>query len=319
VRVESAYVLGVLAFWKGRLEESEHLLTKAIESYRPERHREHVTLYAQDPKVVCLSRLAWTLWHRGRVAEARARRDEAFRLAERHGDPLGLAYAQWFTMFIAIDEGDVERMRAQIESLERSATTHRLLYIEAVMDVFAAYLATVNGEARAGIERMRATLADPRWLGMEYVLKGQTLVLIARAAAAAGDARSATATVAEAIDYLGPGASIWKAPLRRIEARMIALEDRTGDRALPAFEAALATAREYGSAWSELGVAIDRARWTLEHSQAPTSALADLEQALRPYADAPTMTATATAHVLIENQRRGAGPQRGEARPENGN
>jgi ATP/maltotriose-dependent transcriptional regulator MalT len=214
-------------------------------------------------------------------------------------------------MFIAIDEGDGERMRAQVESLQRSATTHRLLYIEAVMDVFAAYLDTVNGQARAGIERMRATLADPRWLGMEYVLKGQTLVLIARAAAAAGDARSATATVAEAIDYLGPGASIWKAPLRRIEARMIALEDRTGDRALPAYQTALATAREYGSAWSELGVAIDRARWTLEHRHAAADALDDLEQALRPYADAPPMTATATAIILIENLRHSTlSPQR---------
>jgi tetratricopeptide (TPR) repeat protein len=300
-RVEGAYVSGVMAFWKGELVESERRLAEAIRWYRPERHRDHVLLYAQDPAVVCRSRLAWTLWHRGRVDEAIRRRDEALDLAERQGDPMGLAYALWFTLFVAIERGDVERMASQAEALKRIATTHRLLYADTVADGFLGYVDAARGGAREGIARMRATLADPRWLGMEYVLKLQTLFLVAKAAAGAGDLLTARATVAEALAYIGAAPSIWIPPLRQIDARAIGSEDRSGDRALPAFRAALEAARACGSAWIELGVAVDRGRWTLARGDRDrTGAPADLERALVPYADAPTLPAVAAGRIILE-------------------
>ena len=63
--VEGEYVLGVTSFWEGELLQSRRHLENAIERYSSERHETHTTLYSQDPKVVCLSRLAWTLWFLG--------------------------------------------------------------------------------------------------------------------------------------------------------------------------------------------------------------------------------------------------------------
>jgi hypothetical protein len=260
-----------------------------------------VLLYAQDPKVACLSRLAWTLWHRGRPADALSLRDEALALAARQSNPLGLAYALWFTLFIPIEQGDVPRLVSQTEELKRIASQHRLLYADTVADGLLGYVEAVRGNARQGIARMRATLEDCRWLGMEYVLKSQTLYLIAKAAASAGDHRTARAVVAEALEYLGPGPSIWKAPLRQIEARLTAGDDRTGDRALPAFRAALEVARATGSAWTELGVAIDRGRWTLEHRDiGRQEARVDLERALATFAAAPPIPAVAAGRIVLE-------------------
>lgn len=307
-RVEGAYVSGVMAFWKGRLAESERRLADALEGYRPERHRDHVLLYAQDPAVVCLSRLAWTLWHRGRVDEALARRDEALALAERQGDPMGFAYGLWFTLFVAIEQGDVERLASQARALKRIATTHRLLYADTVADGFLGYLDAVRGNAREGIERMRATLADRRWVGMEYVLKLQTLFLVAKAAAGEGDVRTARATVAEALEYIGSAPSIWIAPLLEIDARSVGREDRSGDRALAAFRGALEAARECGSVWTELGVAVERGRWTLARGHPDRAgAASDLERALVPYADAPSLPAVAAGRIILERLTQGGG------------
>jgi DNA-binding SARP family transcriptional activator len=304
-RVEGAYVSGVMAFWRGDLKESERRLTESLAAYRPERHRDHVLLYAQDPKVVCLSRLAWTLWHRGRVASALVTRDEAIALAERQGDAFGLAYTLWFTLFLPVEHGDIERLDAQSHALARVAADHQLPYMATVAEGFLGYLQALQGEAREGIGRMRATLADPRWHGMEYVLKLQTLYLLARAAAGAGDARTARETVQDALAYVGPARSIWKAGFHHLEARITGAEDRSGERALPAFDRALQTARGYGSAWTELGVAVDLGRWCLDRGVGDrVQACRDLERALVPYTDAPNLPAVAAGRILFERLSR---------------
>ena len=303
--VEGAYTSGVMAFWKGELDFSERSLRHALARYRPDRHREHVLLYAQDPKVVCLSRLSWTLWHRGRLAESLACRDEALALAGRQDDPMGLAYTLWFTSFIAVEQGDLRQLGAQVEELKRTAGTHDLPYAGTVAAGFEGYLEAARGSARDGIAHMRATLEDGRWFGMEYVLKSQTLFLIARAAAGAGDLRTAQATVAEALEYLGTGPSIWRAPLLQIQSRVISADDRTGARALPAFDSAAESARATGSAWTALGVAIDRGRWTLDHRDVGRrQAQANLEHALETFADAPPIAAVAAGRIILERLTR---------------
>lgn len=300
-RVEGAYVCGVMAFWRGDLEAAERDLTASIEWYRPERQRDHVLLYAQDPRVVCLSRLAWTLWHRGRVAAALESRDEAIDRAERQGDPMGLAYTLWFTLFLAIEQGDIERLDAQSHALKHIAAAHRLPYVETVADGFLGYLQSLRGEARQGIARMRATLADRRWHGGEYVLKLQTLYLLARAAAGAGDTRTAHAIVEEARAYLGPGPSIWMPSFAQLHARLDGMEDRTGERALPSFRHALRIARDYRSAWAELGVAVDLGRWCLERGSGDAAQVCrDLERALIPYIGGPILPPVAAARILLE-------------------
>ena len=46
------------AFWRGDLARARHYLDGAIEAYDVSHRDEHLALYAQDPKAVCLVRLA---------------------------------------------------------------------------------------------------------------------------------------------------------------------------------------------------------------------------------------------------------------------
>ena len=55
------------AFWRGDLASARHYLEGAIEAYDLSRRHEHLALYTQDPKAVCLVRLAWVdLWRETR-------------------------------------------------------------------------------------------------------------------------------------------------------------------------------------------------------------------------------------------------------------
>ena len=60
--VEGEYVLGVTSFWQGAFRDLADTSRQRSTGTRPARRETHLTVYGQDPKVVCLSRLAWTLW-----------------------------------------------------------------------------------------------------------------------------------------------------------------------------------------------------------------------------------------------------------------
>ncbi|MGH2625181.1 MAG: tetratricopeptide repeat protein, partial [Anaerolineales bacterium] len=101
--VEGRYVLGATAFWRGELAASAEHLGQAIARYRPDDHPAYVALFGQDPRVVCLIRLALTLWYLGRPSDAGRPMEEALAVAETLGHPLSLAYALEFGTWLSCD------------------------------------------------------------------------------------------------------------------------------------------------------------------------------------------------------------------------
>lgn len=71
-RVEGDYVSGVTRFWQGRFEAAERHLLRSIAAYDPGAAAAHLLLYGQDPKAVCLCRLAYLRVIQGRAIEADA-------------------------------------------------------------------------------------------------------------------------------------------------------------------------------------------------------------------------------------------------------
>ncbi len=80
-KTEGRYLLGVSAFWRGDLAIARHYLEGAIEAYDVSRRDEHLALYAQDPKAVCLVRLAWVDLWAGDAGRADERARSALELA----------------------------------------------------------------------------------------------------------------------------------------------------------------------------------------------------------------------------------------------
>jgi tetratricopeptide (TPR) repeat protein len=259
--VEGQYVLGVVAFWKGELRASRRHLERALESYRPERRGEHLALYAQDPQVVCLSRLSWTLWQLGHLDEAMRKRDDALALAEHVGDPHSYGYALWFTLFPVLEADDRSVLHEQIERLERVADEHRLAYLGSIAGSFAGYAATLRGDYRGGVERMEAALTDPRATGQASVLVMQTILLLARAHGSAHDAARALSAARSGLQLAEHGASVWKGELNRLVGdALIALGAERGEIEV-AFEHAIADAENQGASWTALRAHTSLALW----------------------------------------------------------
>ena len=72
IETEAHYVLGLTAFWRGSFISARTHLEHALVACAPEPSPLHLALYAQDPSVICGSRLAYTLWFLGCSASASA-------------------------------------------------------------------------------------------------------------------------------------------------------------------------------------------------------------------------------------------------------
>lgn len=105
--VEAHYVMGVTTFWLGDFEASRDYLEQAIDRYRPECQQQHLTLYAQDPNVICLSRLAFTLWYLGYPEESTQVSRQAVTEARKLSHPFTLAYALTWTALLHSHRRDI--------------------------------------------------------------------------------------------------------------------------------------------------------------------------------------------------------------------
>ena len=99
-------MLGVTSFWVGEFWESRRYLEEAIARYSPEHHERHIALYSQDPKVVCLCRLGWTLWYLGYPDQAAEARGSVLSLAEELGHPFSRCYASLYGAIVSQELDD---------------------------------------------------------------------------------------------------------------------------------------------------------------------------------------------------------------------
>jgi predicted ATPase len=198
VRVEGNYVLGVTSFWLGHFADARERLERAIADYQPERARPHLALYSQDPRVVCLSRLAYTLRFLGEPDRAEATAQEAIRRAEELAHPFSLAYALHFAAWLAIDLGDEARARARTERMAALAEEQQLGFLQPMGGILGGWMLAGEGRPEEALGPIREGLA-------EYARSGWTLyqpyalMLLARVALAAGRADDARAAVTQAL------------------------------------------------------------------------------------------------------------------------
>ncbi len=162
LRVEADYVLGIAAFWEGRFEAARGHFNAAIERYRPEQSRAHILHYGLDPKVVCLSRLANTLWFLGQPRAAVTTRDAALALGDELGHPLSRSTSLVFAALLALEMGDLELIRGYAEMLVAAhchdQTKPTLVATEAIVG----YLEVADGQVAIGLARMRRALDETR-------------------------------------------------------------------------------------------------------------------------------------------------------------
>jgi DNA-binding SARP family transcriptional activator len=244
--VESEYVLGIAAFWKGELEIARRHFEAAVTRFRPDRRRAHLLRYWLDPQVVCLSRLANTLWFLGDAPAACRARDEALALADEIGHEHTRRTALVFGALLAVDMEDTDQLRRHVAALAAGQTEHDARPTRASTEAFGALVRVLDGETQAGIASIRAALDDLREGGYAPGHRAMFARLLIAAYDAAGDVRGRLAAADEMLAMRG-AAALWEAEAHRVRADCLAELGGSAHKIRLVLESALAVARRQGA------------------------------------------------------------------------
>jgi DNA-binding SARP family transcriptional activator/tetratricopeptide (TPR) repeat protein len=282
-RTEGRYLLGVSAFWRGDLARARQYLEGAIEAYDVSHRDEHLALYAQDPKAVCLVRLAWVdLW-----AGDAGRADERARAALELAVDLDHFMTRWYVLtyaaIIAAESEDLFRLAELLGDAELLGMRLPMRYLMIVGDALRGWLDVCEGSP-GGIERIVRSVARSRTEGESLHLT-YTLLLLARARGLAGELHEGRAATREALSLSHRRNQRYlEAELWRVDGE---LAYRSGaSEAAASLRRAVEVADAQGASWLELRALHSLAR-AYPDDQALREQLGDLVETIPSGHDLP--------------------------------
>ena len=219
--VESHYVLGIAAFWQGELDVARGHFEAALARYRPEQRATHLARYGLDPEVVCMSRLANTLFFLGEPEAAVLTRDRALERAEEVGHPFSAAIAHVFAGILALDLGDDDGVRREVAALRSPSLGREGRAIGVSTEALAGYVDVLDGRVAAGLARIgRAVEAASEGDHAPGMWASAVRVLV-EAHARAGDARGGL-QAADLRAASRTGARLWEPAILALRERFLA-------------------------------------------------------------------------------------------------
>ncbi|WP_172147757.1 MULTISPECIES: ATP-binding protein [Pseudomonas] len=249
-RTEGRYLLGVSAFWRGDLARARHYLVGAIEAYDLSHRDEHLALYAQDPKAVCLVRLAWVELWAGDAGRAGQTSRSALEIAVDLDHLMTLGYVITYAAIVAAESEDLARLAELLADAERLWQRFSDRYLMVVLEALRGWLDVCAGSA-GGIEKILRSVARSRAEG-ETLHLTYTLLLLARARGMLGEFRQGRAAAREALAWARRcNQRYLEAELWRVDGELAYRCGET-EAAAASLRNAVATASAQGAGWLEL-------------------------------------------------------------------
>jgi DNA-binding SARP family transcriptional activator len=248
-KTEGRYLLGVSAFWRGDLASAREYLEGAMDTYDLSHRHEHLALYAQDPKAVCLVRLAWVDLWAGDAARADTRARSALELAVDLDHFMTLWYVLTYAAIIAAESGDLARLAELLEDAELLATRLPMRYLMIVGEALRGWLDVCEGSS-GGMDRIVQSVARSRTEGESLHLT-YTLLLLARARGMTGELHEGRAATREGLSWSHRRNQRYlEAELWRVDGE---LAYRSGESdAASSLRRAVEVAEAQGASWLEL-------------------------------------------------------------------
>jgi tetratricopeptide (TPR) repeat protein len=223
LRVEGEYLLGVAAFWAGELHDAREHLERAVATYRNENRPEHLLRYAQDPQVVCLTRLALTHWFLGDRDAAIRARDRGIALAAEIGHPYSQVVALVFASLLALDMRDLPALRQFVGRAKATVPQDAGVQAEDLIAAFDAYLGLLDGRLPDGVVTIQRLLAaSPPMDQAAPGLRSALLRILLAACESAEDARTGLTAADELIALTS--SVVWRPEAQRLRARFLATQ-----------------------------------------------------------------------------------------------
>ncbi len=249
-RTEGRYLLGVSAFWRGDLAMARHYLDGAIEAYDVSHRDEHLALYAQDPKAVCLVRLAWVELWAGDAGRANETARSALELAVDLDHLMTLWYVITYAAIIAAESEDLPRLAELLGDVELLWKRLPMPYLMIVGEALRGWLDVCEGSP-GGIEKIVRSVARSRIDG-ETLHLTYTLLLLARAHAMAGECHQGRAATREGLSWSDSHNQRYlEAELWRVDGEL-AHRDGETEAAAASLRRAVEIATTQRAAWLEL-------------------------------------------------------------------
>jgi DNA-binding SARP family transcriptional activator/tetratricopeptide (TPR) repeat protein len=249
-RTEGRYLLGVSAFWRGDLTAAHEHLDAAIDAYDPARRAEHLALYAQDPRAVCLVRRGWIQLWVGDAGQASETARSALEMAVALDHPMTLGYVITYAAIIAAESDDLTGVTSLLDDAELLQKRLPERYLKVVLDALRGWVAVREGSFGPVEDILRAVAisrAEGETLHLTYCL-----LLLARARALTGELEEGRVATREAIEWSQRrNQGYLEAELWRVDAEL-AYRSGQADAARAALRNATELAAAQGASWLEL-------------------------------------------------------------------
>jgi len=247
---EGRYLLGVSAFWRGDLAMARHYLEGAIEAYDVSCRDEHLALYAQDPKAVCLVRLAWVDLWAGDAGRANETARSALEIAVDLDHLMTLGYVTTYAAIIAAESEDLPHLAEFLGHAELLWKRLPERYLVVVLEALRGWLEVCEGSP-AGIEKIVRSVARSRNDG-ETLHLTYCLLLLARARGMAGELDQGRAATREGLSWSHRRNQRYlEAELWRVDGEL-AYRSGEAEAAAASLRNAVELASQQGAGWLEL-------------------------------------------------------------------
>ena len=210
--VESEYLLGIGAFWGGAFDAAREHFERVVADFDPDARDEHLLRFGHQPRMVCHSRLANTLFFLGLPDDARRVRDEAVAMATDDPHPFSLGTVMLFAALVSVDLDDLDGYRRFVGLLP-VLSEHQPIRI--ALESFLGFVDVLDGHT-GGVHRIRAAI-DSRPVDQAPGQRATHFRLLVAAYEALGDVEGARAAARDAL--LDGGTRNWEAVHRSALAR----------------------------------------------------------------------------------------------------
>ena len=243
----------------GAFGEARRYLTRGIELYDPKEIGKYAMITVDDPRVVMLTYLSWSLMCTGRIDEARQRGAEALEGARGLAHAFTLAHALNGASFLALTIESPRVALQRLDELMPLLQEHGIAYYGAVGILFRGYCLAALGEAAEAEVLLQKGMAAYRATGSRLYLSG-FLRMSAEAHGRIGRMTTALEQIHEAFQLMYATSQRWdEAEIYRVHGGLL-LAGGDADSAVAALRRALGIARAQGAGLWELRAACDLAR-----------------------------------------------------------
>jgi DNA-binding SARP family transcriptional activator len=277
--VEGHYVLGVSAFWRGEFEQARLHLEQALAYYSPKQSATHISTYAQDPGVICLTRLAWTLWYLGYPDQAYEMMSRAINQKNNTPHPFSQAYALAFACMLYEDAEDQQHLQEQTEQLGKLTTEANFFYLRNWAAFHQGWIVGLKGDYSESAHQIRQVIND--WHEEQtYLLTPRMLERLAVAYWRSGRLQQGAAILEEAwSSALQRGETYFLAELARMKGEFLLAQGGSTLEVAACFQEAVDLARKQSARMLELRALVSLCR--LWQSASLPNRLAEAHQSLR--------------------------------------